>query len=244
MHPNAERFRRHIDLPDFGLAGQQRLADARVLVAGLGGLGSPVALYLAAAGVGTLHLADYDQVEESNLARQIAHHPADIGVLKVDSAAQKIAALSPDTAVHRIAGALGAQECLKLADELDLIIDCCDNVETRFELNDASRQSRLPLVSGAAIRWHGQVTAFDPALPQSPCYQCLYPDRAMPDASCARDGIAAPVVGVIGTMQALTALHVLLGRRQLVGRLLLFDGFSMDWQQISLPKVAGCPACG
>lgn len=245
MPPDSERFQRHLVLPDFGPAGQRRLAQARVLVVGLGGLGCPVALYLASSGVGTLHLADYDRVEESNLARQIAHCPADVGALKTDSVARKIAAQSPSTVVHCLPQALGAAECLNLAGELDLIVDCCDNAESRFELNDASQKSRLPLVTAAAIRWHGQITAFDPQLAHSPCYQCLYPHRDdVPDVSCEREGIAAPVVGVLGTMQALTALHMLLGRRQLVGKLLLFDGASMDWQQINLPKAKGCPACG
>lgn len=237
------RYSRQIRLPQIGRRGQQQLATARVLIVGMGGLGSPVALYLAAAGVGKLHLADFDIVEESNLQRQIIHRQADIGELKTASAARALLAINPDLEIQRLDCSLDYEDLLVHSRDLDLLIDCTDNFPTRFALNAVSLQTKIPLVSAAAIRWEGQVTAFMPCQPDSPCYQCLYPNRALVSTSCAMAGVAAPLVGVIGSMQAMEAMNILLGARALVGVVWLFDARSMEWQRMQLPKNPHCPAC-
>ena len=239
-----QRYSRQIRLPQVGIDGQRALANARVLIVGLGGLGSPVALYLAAAGVGKLLLADFDCVDASNLQRQIAHHQCDIGELKTVSAAAKLTAINPDINIETLDYSLETADFLALADDIDLLIDCTDNFPTRFELNTVSLQKKLPLISGAAIRWEGQVTTFDPNRADSPCYQCLYPDRNIDSASCAMEGVISPLVGVIGTMQALEAVNVLLGKGALHGMVWLFDAQLMHWQAMQLPKNPACPACG
>ncbi len=244
-HPTfLDRYSRQIRLPLVAEAGQQAIREASVLIVGLGGLGSPAAMYLAAAGVEQLTLADFDVVDPSNLQRQIAHTYADIGQLKTESAARCLRAINPDLRVTCLDYTLGAEEFDELAESHDVLMDCTDNFPTRFQLNDASLRTRTPLVSGAAIRWEGQVTAFDPRLPDSPCYQCLYPDRAVEAATCAAEGVISPLVGVIGTMQALEAINILLNRGQLHGAVWLFDAQFMEWQKMVLPRNAQCPACG
>ena len=239
-----ERYSRQIKLPSVGEEGQQRIHAASVLIVGMGGLGSPVAMYLVAAGVGHLSIADFDVVDDSNLQRQIAHGHADIGSLKTESAARTLKAINPDLRVdcHNIT--LESEELHALAKEHTLLVDCTDNFPTRFQLNEASLAAKIPFVSGAAIRREGQVTAFDPNQADSPCYQCLYPNQDVEAASCAAEGVISPLVGVIGTMQALESVNILLGRGQLHGVVWLFDAQYMEWQKMTLPKNPKCPACG
>jgi len=239
-----ERYARHIGLPQIGESGQNTLLKAHALIVGIGGLGSPVALYLTAAGIGELTLCDYDRVDLSNLQRQVLHTTADIGELKTESATASLKAINPDVKINTIDYIADEAEIKHIAETASIILDCTDNFETRFALNRISRQTRTPLISGAAIRWEGQVTAFDPNNADSPCYQCLYPNQNAPDASCAMEGVVAPLVGVIGTMQAQAAMNLLLGQPSLVGSVLLYDANRMDWHRITLKRNPNCPQCG
>lgn len=239
------RYSRQIMLPELDVAGQARLLGSRVLMIGLGGLGSPVALYLAAAGVGTLVLVDHDCVDLSNLQRQIAHTTDAIGRPKAVSAASTIARLNPD--VHTVAVTerlTGARLDAEIA-QADLVVDATDNFATRLALNAACWRARKPLVSGAAIRWEGQVTAFDPGIADSPCYQCLYPTGDDHALNCSENGVAAPIVGIIGAMQALEALKILCSvGSPLTGHVLYFDGKWLEWRKLRLRRAPGCPVCG
>lgn len=238
------RYSRQIMLPDVEIDGQQRLLASHALVIGLGGLGSPIALYLAAAGVGTLTLVDHDVVELSNLQRQIAHQQSSIGQSKVGSAEQTARALNPDLVVHSVARKLTGSDLEEAVTKADIVLDATDNFETRYELNRICWQQKTPLVSGAAIRWEGQVSVFDGRDPSSPCYQCLYASADGAALNCAENGVVAPLVGIIGTCQALEAIKMLLGlEHSLVGQLLHFDGKRMEWNKFKLPKVADCPTC-
>lgn len=239
-----ERYSRQIRLPQIGESGQQKLNGSKVFIVGMGGLGSPVALYLAAAGVGKMRIADFDVVEESNLQRQIIHSHGDIGELKAESAASSLREINPNIEVETLDYSLDYENFLENSNDIDLLIDCTDNFPSRFELNEVSLQTRIPLVSGAAIRWEGQVTSFDPRNENSPCYQCLYLDKNIESATCEMEGVTAPLVGVIGTMQAMEAMNILLGESQLNGVIWLFDARSMDWQRMKLNKNPNCPACG
>lgn len=238
------RHSRQILLPDVGYEGQQRLRRARVLVLGLGGLGSPVALYLAAAGVGTLLLADHDRVELSNLQRQILHDSRQIGAAKTDSAIARLRDLDPATRLIPIQERLDAPRLRALAAEVDLILDCSDNFATRFAANRASVAAGIPLVSGAAIRTEGQISAFR-GQSGGPCYACLYDEGADElDASCAANGVLAPVVGIIGSLQACEAIKILTGMgTPLYGRLLLLDARAMHWRESRLTADPSCPVC-
>ena len=238
-----ERYSRQIRLPGIGEAGQQRLLDSRVLIVGLGGLGSPVALYLAAAGVGHLVLTDYDHVDESNLQRQIIHSQADVGELKVESARKSLLAINPDIGLTCLPYELTENDLHKEIDKADVVIDCTDNFPSRFLMNRLSIATRTPLVSGAAIRQEGQIITFDPRHDDSPCYECLYRDDGQESASCALEGVVAPLVGIIGTMQAQETINVLLGKSSLTGNLMLFDGVSMEWNRVKVSKADDCPAC-
>lgn len=240
------RYSRQIMLPDFEIDGQMRLLNSTVLVVGVGGLGSPVALYLAAAGVGHLILVDHDEVELSNLQRQIVHSQASVGLTKVESARQTLAALNSDVKVTTLHQQIDTGLLNRLlADGVDLVIDACDNFSTRFAINAACVKHGVPLVSGAAIRLEGQVAVFDSRREDSPCYQCLYRGGDDEQMSCARNGVLAPVVGVIGTMQALEAIKILAGLGDsLCGRLLLFDALTSSWRELRLPRDPACPACG
>ena len=238
-----ERYDRQIRLPAVTEAGQQTLLDARVLVIGMGGLGSPVAMYLAAAGVGHLVLSDFDIVERSNLQRQIIHTEQTVGQLKVDSAKQFIASLSPSTQVTTIDHELSDDELVAQVTLADVIVDCTDNFPSRFALNKVCINAKTPLVSGAAIRQEGQISTYDARVADSPCYQCLYQDEGLESVTCAMEGVLAPVVGIIGTMQAQETINVLLGRAALVGTLLLLDAQYLEWQRMQLPKNPNCPAC-
>ena len=238
------RYSRHIMLPDFDYEGQQKLLNAKVLVVGLGGLGSPVAMYLAAVGVGELWLADFDTVELSNLQRQIAHGMADIGSTKVSSAAATIAELNPDTIVTTITEKLAENLLSTVVADVDLVVDCSDNFATRFALNRACVECKKPLVSGAAIRSEGQLIVFDSRVEDSPCYRCLYDDAANEDLSCSEAGVLAPLVGMIGSMQALEAVKVLSGFGQpLLGKLMIVDAKTMELRRLSVAKNADCPVC-
>ncbi len=238
-----QRYSRQIRLPRVGENGQRKLAQSRVFIVGMGGLGSPVALYLAAAGIGYLRIADFDRVDESNLQRQIIHSHTDIGELKAESAANSLRGINPSIKIETLDHSLDYDDFIEQSRDIHLIVDCTDNFPTRFELNDVSLKMKIPLVSGAAIRWEGQVTTFDPRHDESPCYQCLYPDKNIESATCAMEGVIAPLVGVIGTMQAMEAVNLLLGDGQLHGILWLFDARSMEWQKMKLPRNSNCPAC-
>lgn len=238
-----ERYARHIGLPQIGEAGQQALIDAHAMIVGIGGLGSPVALYLAAAGVGKLTLCDYDRVDLSNLQRQVLHSTHDLNQLKTESAKAKLEAINPAIVIQTIDYVADEAELKQVAQHANIILDCTDNFESRFGLNRISRQTNTPLISGAAIRWEGQVTAFNPNDESSPCYHCLYPDENQADASCAMEGVVAPLVGVIGTMQAQAAMNTLLGKDSLVGKVLLYDSHAMEWHRITLNKNPNCPVC-
>jgi adenylyltransferase/sulfurtransferase len=238
------RYSRHILLPELDVAGQSRLLAARVLVIGLGGLGSPVAMYLGAAGIGTLVLVDDDSVDLSNLQRQIIHDTGTIGLPKVQSAAAAIRRLNPDVHVVAIAERL---EGARLAEQIaaaDLVVDATDNFRTRHALNEACWQAGKALVSGAAIRWEGQVTAFDPRDPQSPCYRCLYPEGDDAALNCSENGVAAPLVGIIGATQALEVIKLLCGIGEpLAGHVLYFDGKWLEWRKLRLHRNPRCPVC-
>lgn len=238
------RYSRQIMLPQVGVEGQQRLRDARVLIVGLGGLGSPVAMYLAAAGVGVLELCDDDHVDLSNLQRQVVHTTARIGQHKTRSAEQGLLALNPDTHVVRHEQRLEGAALRRAVHGVDLVLDCSDNFATRFALNRVCRETGTPLVSGAAIRWDGQVTVFDQQ-PGSPCYRCLYDETGEEDLRCSENGVAAPLVGIIGSVQALEAMKLLCGvGDSLGGRLLLLDALGMHWREIRLRADPACPVCG
>jgi adenylyltransferase/sulfurtransferase len=239
------RYSRQIMLAQIGIEGQQQLADARMLIIGMGGLGSPLAMYLAAAGVGELILVDDDVVDLSNLQRQIAHSIVDIGRPKVESAQQRLHALNPECRITCIGHRLDRQALTEQARQVDVVIDACDNFATRFMVNAACVQTRTPLVSGAAIRLEGQVAVFRNDIDNSPCYHCLYKDEGELDQSCSANGVLAPLVGIIGSIQALEAIKIICGfGEDLNGRLLLLDANHMEWRSIKLKKDPACPACG
>ncbi|MEJ2618857.1 MAG: molybdopterin-synthase adenylyltransferase MoeB [Candidatus Thiodiazotropha sp.] len=238
------RYSRQIMLPSIGIEGQQRLLESRVLIVGLGGLGSPSAMYLAAAGVGTLHLVDFDQVDLTNLQRQIIHNTERINQLKVASAKQTLQAINPEVRIETTAEKLDQDQLSELVMQADVVLDGTDNFATRFAINKACQQHQIPLVSAAAIRMEGQVSVFS-GKPNSPCYHCLYPDEGGMDESCSANGVLAPLVGIIGSIQATEAIKVLTGAgNPLEGRLLLLDALQMEWRSIKLKQDPGCPVCG
>ena len=238
------RYSRQIMLPAVDVTGQQKLLDSRVLILGLGGLGSPVAMYLAAAGVGSLVLCDDDKVDLSNLQRQVAHSTSDIGMQKSRSAETTLHALNPDVTIKSIEQRLSKDELLSLLKDIDIVVDASDNFPTRFLLNDVCVEMRKPLVSGAAIRMEGQVSVFRNDQPDSPCYRCLYKDEPDIQESCSESGVLAPIVGVIGSIQAVETLKILLNvGKELKGKLLIWDGSLMEWRTINLKKDPNCPVC-
>ena len=238
------RYSRQILLPQVGIEGQDRLRVSRALIIGLGGLGSPAAMYLAAAGVGTLAIADHDRVDLSNLQRQIVHRSADIGRSKVDSARDALLALNPGTAIIAFDTRLNREQLGEQIALADVVLDCSDNFATRFAVNDACVRARTPLVSGAAIRLEGQVAVFRPDLPDSPCYRCLYRDGTEVEQTCAENGVLAPIVGIVGSIQAMEAIKVLTGIGEtLCGRLLLIDAKRMDIRTLKLKRDPACPVC-
>ncbi len=238
------RYSRQILLPQFGVEGQERLQAARALVVGLGGLGSAAAFYLAAAGVGRLVLADNDRVELSNLQRQILHSAERLGMPKTDSAYQTLHGLNPDIEIQTYPVRVSAENLAELIGSVDLVLDCSDNFPTRFALNTACQRAHIPLVSGAAIRFEGQVSAFS-GRPGGPCYRCLYPEEGTIDETCTANGVLGPLLGVIGSLQAIEAIKILTGIGEpLFGRLLLFDALRMEWRALHLPPDPNCPVCG
>lgn len=239
------RYSRQIMLPEIDVAGQQRLLDARMLIIGLGGLGCPVAMYLAAAGVGHLVLADFDTVDLSNLQRQIAHTTDRVGSSKVASAQVALAALNPGTRVTCIAESMSEADLKREITAADVVLDCTDNFAIRFSVNKLCVKHTTPLVSGAAIRLEGQVMVYDPGFKDSPCYQCLYESANEGALNCAENGVAAPVVGVIGSVQAIEAMKLAVGfGESLAGYLLVFDAKHMDWRKLKLSKNPACSTCG
>ena len=238
------RYSRQIQLTQVGEKGQSQLLRSKALIVGMGGLGSPVSLYLAAAGIGELVLTDYDQVDASNLQRQIAHSNESIGQLKASSARETLLRLNPETKVSALDYELNGDELIAQAKKADIVVDCSDNYPTRFELNRISILTGTPLVSGAAIRWEGQVSTFDPRKTHSPCYQCLYPTVGLEAETCAMEGVIAPLVGVIGSIQAMEVVNCLLETGNgLLGKVLVFDAIAMEWQSIELRRNPDCPAC-
>ena len=237
-----QRYARQIRLEQVQQAGQQKLLDARVLIIGLGGLGSPAAMYLAASGVGTLILSDYDRVEPSNLQRQIIHRESDIGELKAASAQRTLNRLNAACATVALDWQLDEAELTREIQAADLVLDCTDNFASRFQLNRVAMREQTPLVSAAAIRLEGQIMTSLPG--GGPCYQCVYPQELEQEESCAMEGVLAPVVGVIGSLQALQAVQVLTGHGEaLRGVMLLFDAVNMEWQRIRVPSRPDCPVC-
>lgn len=239
------RYSRQILLPQVGIEGQERLRAARVLIVGLGGLGSPVAMYLAASGVGHLVLVDYDLVDLTNLQRQIAHTTDRIGLAKVASAQQTLHGINPETTITAFNQHLEGDALTEQVALADAVVDATDNFATRFALNRVCVEQKTPLISGAAIRMEGQVAVFRPDLPDSPCYRCLYTDMDELGETCSQTGVLAPVVGIIGSIQATETLKVLMNMGEsLAGRLLLLDAYTMEWRSLRLRKDPQCPVCG
>lgn len=236
------RYSRHILLPQIDIDGQQTFIDSSALVIGLGGLGSPVALYLAASGVGHLLLADGDAVELSNLQRQIAHQNNALGQNKAASAGASAQALNPEVKITALTDFLTGSALAAAIKRADVVLDCSDNLNTRLAVNRECYKQRTPLVSGAAIAGEGQILVVD-ATEHSACYRCLYDEHANVNLNCATSGVIAPLVGVIGAMQALEALKVLLGKAT-TGKLSIYDAWRASWQALNLPKLPTCPVCG
>ena len=240
------RYSRHILLDDVGIEGQQRLRDSHALVVGAGGLGSPVAMYLAASGVGHITLADHDVVDLTNLQRQIAHTTERVGQAKVHSAALAMHALNPDVRITPLQEKLSAAQLDGLVADAHVVLDCCDNFQTRQAINAACVKHRVPLVSGAAIRMDGQLAVYDARDAASPCYACVFPpDTAPEEAQCATLGVLAPLVGVMGSLQAMEAVKLLSGiGSRLTGQLQLLDGRDLAWTSLRLARNPHCPVCG
>lgn len=240
------RYSRHILLDELGVEGQQRILDGHVLMVGAGGLGSPVGLYLGTAGVGQITIVDHDEVDLTNLQRQIIHDMSRIGQPKALSAAASIAAINPGVRVHARVERADDAALAALVAQADVVVDCTDNFTTRHAINRACVAHRKPLVSGAAIRFDGQVSVYDPRDPVSPCYACLFPpDQQFDEVRCATMGVFAPLVGIIGAVQAAEVLKLLGGAgRSLAGRLQMLDARSMEWTEIRLARHPACPVCG
>jgi molybdopterin/thiamine biosynthesis adenylyltransferase len=239
------RYSRQIMLPQCDIAGQQKLLAARALIIGAGGLGSPAAMYLAAAGLGHLTLYDDDVVELSNLQRQIAHHTPDIGLAKVISSQHTLHRLNPDVQVVAKQERLKNVALLNAVQQADVVLDCTDNFATRFAINRACVQLKKPLVSGAAIRFEGQVAVFNAQQADSPCYNCLYEETGEELQNCTTHGVIAPITGIVGSMQALEEIKIILNIGEtLCGRLLVIDGLTTEVNTLRLKKNAGCPTCG
>lgn len=239
-----KRYSRHIIMPQIGGKGQRKLLDARVLLVGAGGLGSPAALYLAAAGVGTLGIVDFDQVDLSNLQRQILHHGHDVGRLKVESASESIHDINPDVKVIQHPVQLSSENIMELIDNYDVILDGSDNFPTRYLINDACFMAGKPNVHGSIFLFEGQATVF---LPGKGCYRCLFPTPPPPGLvpNCAEAGVLGVLPGIIGTIQAIETIKLILGLGDsLAGRLLLFDALAMEFREVRLKRDANCPVCG
>ncbi|UGQ46136.1 HesA/MoeB/ThiF family protein [Massilia endophytica] len=239
------RYSRHILLDEIGIEGQQKLLEAHALVIGAGGLGSPAAMYLASAGIGKLTLVDHDKVDLTNLQRQIAHTTERVGRYKAESAREALAQINPGTEVVALVERADDARLNELVKTADVVLDCTDNFKTRHAVNRACVAHKVPLVSGAVIRFDGQISVFDPRSGENPCYSCLFPqDQAFEDVACSTMGVFAPLVGVVGAMQAAEALKLVMGiGESLAGRLLLLDGLRMEWSSIRIGRHEGCPVC-
>jgi adenylyltransferase/sulfurtransferase len=243
--PELIRYARHIALPEIGFEGQRRLKHARVLCVGAGGLGSPLALYLAAAGVGTIGIVDFDRVDESNLQRQILHGTKDIGRSKLDSAEAKLRDVNPHVRVEKIATRLSSADALRVVAEWDVVVDGTDNFPTRYLVNDACVLTGKPNVYGSVFRWEGQASVF--ATPGGPCYRCLFREPPPPGLvpNCAEGGVVGVLPGIIGSIQALETIKLILGTgTSLAGRLLIFDALALEWREVRLRRNPDCPICG
>jgi molybdopterin-synthase adenylyltransferase len=239
------RYSRQIMLPQCDIEGQQNILAAKVLIIGAGGLGSPAAMYLAAAGVGSMVIYDDDVVELSNLQRQIAHHTPDIGMDKVISTRETLNKLNPDVQVKAVKQRLAGEQLDIEVFNADVVLDCSDNFLTRFAINKACVKHQTALISGAAIRFEGQVSVFTPGKDNSPCYNCLYSSDGEEIQNCATNGVIAPITGIVGSIQALEALKIIMSiGKPLTGRLLLLDGLTMEWNTMRLAKNLSCPTCG
>ncbi len=240
------RYSRHILLDDIGIEGQQKLLDSHALIIGAGGLGSPVAFYLASAGLGNITLVDNDKVDLTNLQRQILHTTERIGQSKAESGKRTLAGINPEINILALNERAEGARLDELVRQADVVLDCSDNFATRHAVNRACVAMGVPLVSGAAIRFDGQISVFDPRSGDLPCYACLFPpDQQFDEEQCATMGVFAPLVGIIGTMQAAEALKLLAGAGEsLAGRLMLLDARSMEWTSIKVARNAACPVCG
>ena len=240
------RYSRHILLPELGVDAQERFAAAHALVVGAGGLGAPAAQFLAAAGVGTLTLCDPDTVDLTNLQRQILFATADVGAPKVAAAKARLAAINPEVRIETVPARVGPAELAPLVAAADVVLDCCDNFATRHAVNRACVAAGKPLVSGAAIRFDGQVSVFDPRDPASPCYHCLFGEgEEIEETRCATMGVFAPLVGIVGSTQAAEALKLIAGVGETItGRLLLLDAYAMRWREVNIARDPACPVCG
>jgi molybdopterin/thiamine biosynthesis adenylyltransferase len=238
------RYSRQIMLPQIDIAGQQKLLSARVLIVGAGGLGSPAAIYLAAAGIGRIAIYDNDTVDLSNLQRQIAHYTADIGTGKAISTLETLNKLNPEVEVYAVQQRLEGNLLTEAVKNADVVLDCSDNFKTRFAINRACVLEKTPLVSGAAIRFEGQVSVFTSGQNDSPCYNCLYQSEGEELQTCATNGVIAPITGIVGSIQALEAMKLVMGIGEtLSGRLLLIDGLTMEINTMRLRKNPLCPTC-
>ncbi|MBB5393678.1 MULTISPECIES: molybdopterin-synthase adenylyltransferase MoeB [unclassified Herbaspirillum] len=240
------RYSRHILLDEIDIEGQSRLLAAHALVIGAGGLGSPAAMYLASAGIGRITLVDNDTVDLTNLQRQIMHTTGRVGQAKVESGREALRQINPDTEVVALAERTEGDRLRQLVEQADVVLDCSDNFATRHAVNRACVTAGVPLVSGAAIRFDGQVSVFDPRDDASPCYACLFPpDREFEEVQCSVMGVFSPLVGIIGAMQAAEALKLVAGvGRSLAGRLLILEAREMEWTSISVARDRNCPVCG
>ena len=240
------RYARHVMLDEIGIEGQQRLLDAHALVIGAGGLGSPVALYLGTAGVGRITVVDHDTVDLTNLQRQIAHNQSRIGLPKAESVRLSVAAINPDVDLRALVQRADATLLDELVPQASVVLDCCDNFKTRHAINAACVKHGVPLVSGAAIGWDAQISVYDTRQPDAPCYACIFaPEDAYEDVACATMGVLAPLVGIVGSVQATEAIKLLAQTGQpLTGQLLMLDARSMSWDRITLQRQAHCLVCG
>ena len=240
------RYSRHILLEEIGTEGQAALLQSHALVIGAGGLGSPALLYLGSAGVGRITVVDHDTVDATNLQRQIAHNLSRVGTPKAESAALSITAINPEVRVRALVQRADAVLLDTLVADADVVLDCSDNFATRQAVNVACVRHRKPLVAGAAIRFDGQISVYDARQPHSPCYACVFPpDQDFDEVRCAVMGVFAPLVGIIGTMQASEALRLLMGvGHSLAGRLQMLDGRAMEWTEIRIARNPACPVCG
>jgi molybdopterin/thiamine biosynthesis adenylyltransferase len=239
------RYSRHILLDDIGIEGQERILATHALVIGAGGLGSPVAMYLAAAGVGTISVTDDDTVDLTNLQRQIAHRSNAVGRPKVESLKQTLNDLNPMVQVNALQIRADSESLETLVHQADVVLDCCDNFQTRHAVNAACVRHGKPLVSGAAIQFDGQISVYDTRATDAPCYACTFPaESTFEEVRCSTMGVFAPLVGIIGAMQAAEALKLIIGiGRSLNGRLLMLDGRAMEWNEIRMPRNHRCPVC-